>query len=107
MPKELLTKRCLEIKIMKIIKDIKDDLRTALFQKLATEGIEMTYSITKALDEFINVDVEQKLIYLKSEHQKIVEANKLPLPNPYGNTVTIKRLNDILLNKIKIEIEQL
>ena len=47
--------------IISVLRELKEELRVMLLRTLSFEGIKVTMSVTKALDEFIDVDVNQAL----------------------------------------------
>ena len=52
----------------------KADLKKKIVKKLLIEGVQVTMSVAKALDEFINVDVTDKIEHLlEKERQEFID----------------------------------
>ena len=50
------------------------DLKKKIVKKLLIEGVQVTMSVAKALDEFINVDVTDKIEHLlEKERQEFID----------------------------------
>jgi len=54
---------------MKTTREKKTDLKKELVKKLLAEGVQVTMSVAKALDEFIDVDVADKFEHLLDKEQ--------------------------------------
>ena len=59
---------------MKTTREKKTDLKKELVKKLLAEGVQVTMSVAKALDEFIDVDVADKTEHLlEKEKETLLE----------------------------------
>ena len=54
-------RNCVCSKMTKTTREEKTDLKKELVKKLLAEGVQVTMSVAKALDEFIDVDVTDKI----------------------------------------------
>ena len=54
-------RNCVCSKMTKTTREEKTDLKKKLVKKLLAEGVQVTMSVAKALDEFIDVDVSDKI----------------------------------------------